>query len=130
MRKQISTEKGAKPRGPYSQAIVADGPQVYVSAQGPTDPKTNERKMGCFREQAEQVFQNVTTLLEAAGTSWEHVVKVTVFMADDRHFAEMNEVYQQFCVEPYPARTTIRATIGDSALVVDCIAVLPQEGAA
>ena len=128
MRKQIYTEKGAAPRGLYSQAIVASGPQVYVSAQGPNDPATGQRRLGTFREQAELVFQNVTTLLEAAGTSWAHVVKVNVYLADDANFAEMNEVYGRFCVEPYPARTTLKATIGDSAILVDCIAVVPESG--
>ena len=124
MRKQIFTDKGAPPRGLYSQAIVADGPQVYVSAQGPIDPQTGELKLGSFREQAERVFQNVTILLEAAGTSWEHVVKVNVYLADDANFAEMNEIYGQYCTEPYPARTTLKASIGQSAIVVDCVALL------
>ena len=130
MRKAITTEKGAKPRGPYSQAIVAEGPQVFVSAQGPNDPATGQRRTGSFREQAELVFQNVATLLEAAGSSWEHALKVTIYLPDNDNFAEMNEIYLGFVSEPYPARTTINATIGDSALVVDCIALVPPEGIA
>lgn len=129
MRKAIHTEKGVTPRGPYSQAIVAYGPQVFISAQGPNDPATGEQRLGSFQEQAALVFQNISILLEAAGTSWENVVKMTIYLADDSHFAEMNDIYQQYCVKPYPARTTIRATIGKSAIVADCIAVVP-EGAA
>jgi len=124
MRKQIFTPKGATPRGPYSQAIVADGPCVYISGQGPVDPRTGELRLGSFREQAELTFQNIGALLEAAGSSWAQVVKVTVFLADFNHFAEMNEVYKQYLSEPYPARTTVQAGLGRMAIEVDCIAVI------
>jgi 2-iminobutanoate/2-iminopropanoate deaminase len=126
MRKSIYTEKGAKPVGPYSQAIVADGPTVYVAGQGPLNPETNELVLGSFREQAERVFQNIGILLEAAGAGWENVVKVNVYLADFNNFAEMNEVYRKYLREPYPARTTIQAVIGVIAIEVDCIAVVPQ----
>jgi len=126
MRRAIHTDKGAAPRGPYSQAIVADGPTVYVSAQGPNDPATGARVTGDFRAKAEQVFRNVTTLLEAAGTSWEHAVKVTIILADMANFAEMNELYLQYVREPYPARTTLQSNIGEAEILVDCTAVVPQ----
>lgn len=125
MRKPIRTEKGAPPQGPYSPAIVADGPHVYVSGQGPVDPESGELKLGSFQEQAELTFQNVETLLHAAGTSWEHVVKVNVYLADINNFAAMNEIYKKFLVEPYPARTTVQAGLGKIAIEVDCIAVIP-----
>ena len=127
MRKQIVTEKGAKPKGPYSQAIVADGLKVYVSGQGSIDPQTGEFRQGSFREQAELVFQNVSTLLEAAGTSWQHVVKVNIYLADLSNFAQLNEIYNRYLTEPYPARTTTQAGLGKNALVVDCIALIPQD---
>lgn len=126
MRKPIYTEKGATPQGPYSQAIVADGPRVYVSGQGPVDPLTGQLRLGSFREQAELTFRNIGTLLEASGTSWQHVVKVSAFLADYGDFAEFNEVYRQFLSEPYPARTTVQAGLGQIAIEVDCIAVIPQ----
>jgi 2-iminobutanoate/2-iminopropanoate deaminase len=127
MRKQIIAEKGVKPKAPYSQAIIADGPQIYVSGQGPADPETGELRLGSFREQAELTFQNVGAVLEAAGTSWEHVVKVSAFLADFDNFAEFNEVYQQYVKEPYPARTTVQAGLGRIAIEVDCIAVIPPK---
>jgi 2-iminobutanoate/2-iminopropanoate deaminase len=127
MRKQIIAEKGAKPQGPYSPAIVASGPTVYVSGQGPIDPDTGTLRSGSFREQAELTFQNITTLLEAAGTSWAHVVKVGVFLADLRNFGEMNEIYKTYLTEPYPTRTTVQAVLPPNmAIEVDCIAVIPQ----
>ncbi|MEZ4735968.1 MAG: Rid family detoxifying hydrolase [Caldilineaceae bacterium] len=126
MRQPIHSDKAPKPRGPYSPAIVATGPTVYVSAQGPIDPATNQARSGSFVEQAEQVFQNVTALLEAAGTSWAHAVKVTVFLADFADFAQMNEIYLKYVSEPYPARTTVHSRIGKSDIAVDCIALVPE----
>lgn len=126
MRNSIYTEKGARPVGPYSQAIVADGPTVYVAGQGPLNPETNQLVLGSFREQAERVFQNIGILLEAAGTNWANVVKVNVYLADFNNFAEMNEVYRKYLQEPYPARTTVQAFIGAIAIEVDCIAVIPR----
>jgi 2-iminobutanoate/2-iminopropanoate deaminase len=127
MRKQIFTEKGARPQGPYSQAIVAEGAYVFVAGQGPVDPETGELCLGSFREQAERTFKNIGALLEAAGCSFEHVVKVHAYLADLDNFAEFNEVYRQFFTDPYPARTTVGADLPRIALEVDCIAVLPRE---
>jgi len=126
MREQIFTPKGVKPKAPYSQAIVADGPQVYVSGQGPVDPETGELQLGSFREQAETTLRNIGILLEAAGTSWENVVRVGVFLADLDNFAEFNEIYGQYVKEPYPARTTVEAGLNRIAIEIDCIAVVPQ----
>lgn len=126
MRKPITTDKAPKPRGPYTPAIVASGPTVYVSSQGPIDPVTNQLCTGSFQEQAELVFQNVGALLDAAGTSWQHAVKVTVYLADFSNFAAMNAAYQKYITEPYPARTTVHSAIGQNAIAVDCIAVIPE----
>jgi 2-iminobutanoate/2-iminopropanoate deaminase len=128
MRKQILSDRGAPPQGPYSPAIVTEGPLVFVSGQGPVDPDTGEMRPGSFREQAELTFQNVSVLLEAAGTSWEHAVKVGVFLADLGNFAEMNEIYRRYLTPPFPARTTVEAGLAPGmAIEVDCIAVVPQE---
>ncbi len=126
MRQPIQSNKGPKPRGPYSPAMIARGPTVYVSAQGAIDPVTNQIRSGGFAEQAEQVFQNVSALLEAAGTSWAHAVKVTIYLADFADFAQMNEIYSHYVSEPYPARTTVHSRIGQNEIAVDCIAVVPE----
>ena len=126
MRKEVYTEKGAPPAGIYSQGIVADGPVAYIAGQGPLDPATGQHVEGGFREQATRVFDNLTILLEAAGTSWEHVNKVGVFLADLSDFAEMNEVYQQYVTKPYPARTTVGCQLPNILIEVDCIAVVPE----
>ena len=126
MRKPIASPKGAKPKGPYTPAIVAQGPMVFVSAQGPFDPETGEIRARTFSEQAKQVFDNVTVQLEEAGASWADVVKVQVFLADFADFAAMNEVYSQYVQPPYPARTTVHSKIGQSDIAVDCVAVLSE----
>ena len=126
MRKEVYTEKGAPPAGIYSQGIVADGPVAYIAGQGPLDPATGQRVEGGFREQATRVFDNLTILLEAAGTSWEHVTKVGVFLADLNDFTEMNEVYEQYVTKPYPARTTVGCQLPNIMIEVDCIAVVPE----
>lgn len=127
MRAQVSTEKGAAPKGPYSQAIIADGLQVYVSGQGPVDPQTGELLLGSFREQAAQTFENIGVLLGAAGASWEDVVKVNAYLADMNDFGEFNEVYAQYLSTPYPARTTVQSDLNRIAIEVDCIAVVPRQ---
>jgi len=127
MRKQVTAKKGAPPKGIYSAAIMASGPMVFVSGQGPVD-QAGEFQFGSFEEQAKLTFDNVTTLLQAAGTSWEHVVKVGVFLADLGNFAEMNDIYKKYLTEPYPARTTVQAVLPPQmAIEVDCIAVIPEE---
>ena len=75
MRKKIIAESGAPPKGIYSPAIVAQGPMVFISGQGPVDP-AGEFQFGSFEEQAKLTFDNVTKLLEAAGASWANAVKV------------------------------------------------------
>ncbi|MEK7764816.1 MAG: Rid family hydrolase [bacterium] len=125
MRKPVRSPNAPAPKGVYTPALVAQGPFVFVSGQGPVDPPTGELRLGSFREQAELTFRNVGALLEAAGTGWAAAVKVNVYLADMANFAEMNEIYRGFVSEPFPARTTVGAGLGRMAIEVDCIAVLP-----
>ena len=128
MRKQIIAEKGAPPKGIYSPAIIAGGNIAYISGQGPIDPQTGEFRLGDFTQQAKLTFNNVTTLLEAAGTSWKHVVKVSIFLADLNDFGPMNDIYKTYLTQPYPARTTVQAGLPKDMLIeVDCMAIVPQE---
>jgi 2-iminobutanoate/2-iminopropanoate deaminase len=127
MREPIQTDQGVKPAAPYSQGIVAKGRSIYVSGQGSFDPATGNFAPGDFRQQAERTFRNVEAILAAAGAGWQHVVKVNVYLADILDFAAMNEVYRQFIVAPFPARTTVQAGLtGQMLIEVDCIAVLPE----
>ena len=126
MHQAIYTPKGAKPLGPYSQGIVAQGKLVFLSGQGPVDPASGKLVLGDFRAQAELTLSNVGTLLEAAGATWADVVQVNVFIADQANFAVFNEVYAQYVREPYPARSTIEACLGQMGLEVAAIAVIQE----
>lgn len=124
MRRSIAA--GAPPAAPYSPAIVAGGPMVFVSGQLPLDPATGRPGGGSFREQTERVFEQLTALLSAAGTDWAHAVKLTVFLADLGDYAEFNAVASRWLVAPFPARTTAQSALPPGVgLEVDCIAVVP-----
>ena len=128
MRKKITSQKGAPPKGIYSPAILAKGPMLFVSGQGPVNPENGEFIFNDFESQAKLTFDNVTTMLEAGGTSWKNVVKVSVFLADLNDFQSMNEVYKDYVMDPYPARTTVQAGLPPKMLIeVDCIAIAPGE---
>ena len=121
-RRKVSTERAPKPVGPYSQAIVA-GNTIYVSGQGPFDPKTG-KMAPTFDEQAEQVFENIKAIVEAAGAKLSDVVKVNVYLADLANFSKMNEVYRRYFSGDYPARATVGAQLLlGMGIEVECVAV-------
>jgi 2-iminobutanoate/2-iminopropanoate deaminase len=123
MRKAIVTDKGPKPVGPYSQAIV-EGDFVFVAGQGPINPGTGSLELGDVRAETKRVFENMRAILEAAGSSLEEVVKCNVYLRDINDFAAMNEVYGTYFSAPFPARTTIQAGAlpGGIAVEIECIA--------
>lgn len=123
MRNAIVTDKGPKPVGPYSQAIV-EGDFVFVSGQGPINPGTGNLELGDARSETKRVFENIRAILHAAGSSLEHVMKCNVYLRDINDFAAMNEVYQTVFSAPFPARTTIQAGAlpGGIAVEIECIA--------
>ncbi len=125
MRKPITAERGAKPAGPYSHAIVCSGRLLFVSGQGPVNPATGVAPAG-FGEAATQTLANVQTIVEAAGGSMADVVKVQAYLRDMADFAEFNEVYKTFFSDPYPARTTVQSDL-TIPIEVDVVAVLPEE---
>jgi 2-iminobutanoate/2-iminopropanoate deaminase len=119
----VSTAHAPQAIGPYSQAIVAGG-FVFVSGQIPLDPATGKVVEGDIKAQTERVLQNLAAVLEAAGTSFRHVVKTTVFLQDMGDFAGMNEVYAGAFGEHKPARSTVAVkTLPRNVLVeIDVIA--------
>ncbi len=108
MRTPVSTPSAPKPSAPYSQAIVQDG-LVFVSGQGPIDPATGQYVKSDIRSETRRVFENIRAILEAAGSGFDRVVKVNVYLRDIGDFAAMNEVYATYFTAPFPARTTIQA---------------------
>ncbi|MCI0399262.1 MAG: RidA family protein [Chloroflexi bacterium] len=92
----------------YSQAIRV-GEFIYTAGQIALDPASGNLISGDVAAQTERVIRNLQAVLEAAGSSLDHVVKTTVFLQDLAHFKTMNEVYGRFFTQKPPARTTIQA---------------------
>lgn len=102
--KVISTTKAPAAIGPYSQAYEV-GNLVYASGQIPVDPVTGQALDG-IKAQAEQSCRNVGAILEAAGLTYENVVKTTCFLADMNDFQQFNEVYSEYFTSK-PARSCV-----------------------
>jgi 2-iminobutanoate/2-iminopropanoate deaminase len=124
-KKAISTEAAPKAIGPYSQAIVNNG-VAYLSGQIPLDPKTGQIVAGDIVQQTERVFENIKGLLEAAGASFDSVLKTTVFLLDMADFTRMNEVYARYFPQDPPARSTVQAARlpRDVRVEIECIAAV------
>lgn len=103
MRKIISTDKAPKAIGPYSQAVEANG-TLYISGQIPMNPVTGKVVEAEITAQTEQVMQNISAILSAAGYTFADVVKSTVLLSDIGDFAAMNEVYGKYYTQNPPAR--------------------------
>ena len=112
---------GVPPIGPYSHAVVANG-FVFVSGQGPIDPATG-RAPDDFAGQVRQTMRNLATILEAAGSSLEDVVKMSCYLTDLTRFNEFNEVYREFMPPGFPARTTVATGLLGILVEIDCIAL-------
>ena len=123
MRRVIVTEKAPKPVGPYSQGVI-EGDLIFVAGQGPINPGTGILELGDVRAETKRVFENLRAILQAAGSSLDHVVKCNVYLRDINDFAAMNEVYATYFTAPFPARTTIQAGAlpGGIAVEIECIA--------
>lgn len=106
MMKQICTEKAPAAIGPYSQGYEANG-LVFTSGQIPVDPQSGTIPEG-IGAQADRSCRNVGAVLEAAGCSFQNVVKTTCFLADMADFAEFNRVYEQYFLSK-PARSCVAA---------------------
>lgn len=123
MREAIASSSAPKAIGPYSQAIRA-GQLVFLSGQVPIDPATGSLIEGDIAAQTRRVLQNLGEVLKAAGLSFDHVVRTTVFLADMNDFPAMNEVYATFFTSPAPARSTVQVARlpKDARIEIDVIA--------
>ena len=104
--KAIQTNNAPAAIGPYSQAIEVNG-FIFASGQIPIDPATGEFVEGGIKEQTRQSLLNAKSILIAAGTDLNRVVKTTVYLSDMANFAAMNEVYPSFFEQPFPARSAV-----------------------
>jgi 2-iminobutanoate/2-iminopropanoate deaminase len=106
MAKNAITTPKAKAIGPYSAAIES-GELVFVSGQIPLDPLAGKLVDGDIAAQTRQSLENLKAILAAAGLTFAHVVKTTIFLTSMGDFAAVNDVYKSYMAEPYPARSTI-----------------------
>jgi 2-iminobutanoate/2-iminopropanoate deaminase len=119
----VTTPAAPTPVAKYSQAIVANG-FVFVAGQGGFHPKTGELVDG-IEAQTERAFENVQSILEAAGSSLARAVRISVFLADLGDFPAMNRVYERFISSPAPARTTVEAGLApDMRIEIDAVAIV------
>lgn len=102
----IHTDNAPAAIGPYSQAVKA-GDTVYLSGQIPLVPETMELISDDITEQTEQVFKNISAVVEAAGGQLTDVVKLNIYLTDLSNFATVNEVMERFFKKPFPARAAV-----------------------
>jgi len=124
MVRALSTDDAPKAIGPYSQALE-HGDLVFLSGQIGLDPASGNLVSGGTPAEAEQVLKNLGAVLGAAGLSFAHVVRTTIYLVDLADFAAVNEIYARHVREPYPARATVGvAALPKGARVeIDAIAV-------
>ena len=124
----VTSSNLPSPVGPYSPGIVV-GNLVFVSGQAGRDPATGKLAGDSVEAQTEQVLKNIATILAAAGTSMQHVIRCGVFLVDMHEFPKMNEVYARAFGAHRPARTTVEVSglPGEGLRVeIDAIAYIPK----
>ena len=125
MKEAITTSQVPAAIGTYSQAI-STGQTLYVSGQIPLDPHSMEMVGDDISNQINQVLDNLTAILEAAGSGIDNVLKFTVFLTDLDHFTRVNEIMAERLTEPYPARVVIEVSAlpKGAKVEIDAIATL------
>ena len=109
MKKQVNTSSAPAAIGPYSQGVIA-GNLLFVSGQIPINPTDGSLVSDSLESQANQVFQNLRAIIQEAGTSFEHVLKLTIYLTDLENFAAVNQVMEGYFNEPFPARATVEVS--------------------
>ena len=120
-KRTFCSEKGNVPKFPYSQAVIY-GDLIFISAQPPVDPETQEAISGDVKEQTRQILSNVAGILEDAGTSMDNMIKVTALLKDRSLFSDFNEAYSEFFRVDPPARTPVFTDTGGNLVSMDFIA--------
>lgn len=124
-KQQVLTDQAPAPTGPYSQGIRGAG-LVFVSGQDPIDPKTGQEPEG-FGAQVQAVLNNVESILIAAGSNRESILKVSIFLSDPTLFDELNRCYSEFFSGTVPpTRTTVCVPHLHHSIEVDCVALSPS----
>lgn len=107
MKQIVSTEQAPKAIGPYSQAVEANG-FLFISGQLPTDKDSGNIVDGGIEAQTHQSLENIKAILTAAGSSFDNIVKTTVYLKDMNDFTAMNGVYATYFMQQCPARACVQ----------------------
>jgi len=110
MKKIIKTDKAPEAIGPYSQAVKCKSGLIYTAMQIGLDPGTGEFKGDGIESQTRQAFDNLKNILAAAGCGFENVVKSTLYFAELKDFARVNELYSQYFTGDFPARAAVEVS--------------------
>ncbi len=121
-RRVISTPQAPAALGPYSQAIRS-GDLIFCAGQTPLDPASGKLVEGGIQEQTRRALQNLSAVLEAAGSSLNRVVKTTVFLVNLDDFKTMNETYGKFFTANPPARSTVQVSRLPAGAMVEIEAI-------
>ncbi|MDP3981653.1 MAG: Rid family detoxifying hydrolase [Chlamydiota bacterium] len=125
--RKVESAHAPKAIGPYSQAVIA-GNFVFVSGQIPLDPMNGNIVQGGIKEQTERVLLNIEAVLQSAGLSIEHIVKMEVFMTNIGLFQEMNEAYQEkINGDVKPARYVVEVSRLPKDVMIEIACVAYQE---
>ncbi len=124
-KREVKTENAPAPVGPYSQAVIAGG-FVFCSGQIALDPRTGTIVGNDIESETKQVMENLKAVLESAGSSFDRVVKTTIFLKNMDDFARVNEVYGRYFGEIPPARSTVEVVKlpKGASVEIDCLALL------
>ena len=120
----VATPDAPAAIGPYSQAIQANG-FLYTSGQVALDPATGALVDSSFEDQVHRVFRNLQAVLHAGGSSFDRVIKATVYVTDLGNFATLNTIYASYFGDHKPARTTVEVSAlpKGSAVEIDLVAL-------
>ena len=126
MKKIITDAHAPNPMGSYNQATVIDG-LIFTAGQVPIDPDTGKMVEGDFKSKVNQVFKNLSAILERAGTDLSKVVKFTVFLTDMGNYDQVNEVFNEWLDEENaPARSlvSVKELPAYTDIEIECVAQL------
>ena len=122
----ITDAHAPNPIGSYNQAVIANG-FVFTAGQIAIDPDTGKLIEGRFNDRVDQVFKNLSAILERAGTDLSKVVKFTVFLTDMSHYGDVNDVFNLWLDEanaPARALVSVKGLPADTDVEIECIATI------
>ncbi|MDE0898855.1 MAG: Rid family hydrolase [Longimicrobiales bacterium] len=125
--KIVSTPDGPTPAGHYSQAVVYGG-VVYVAGMFGKDPATPDTPLGGAGEQTRTALRNVSTVLEAAGSSLTSIIRMTVYVSDIDYWGEVNEAYAEVMGDHKPARAIVAVKNFPDPYIVEIVATAALGG--